>query len=124
VNILVVDDDRNIRELLRLHLGNAGHNVRVTEDGIAAGYAVLADRPDLVICDVSMPHFDGFQFVAALRADPDFRDLPVIFLTTGETEQPNRELRALAQIPKPVRADWLLSFIKSKVRGGLAVDAA
>ena len=116
MKILVVDDDPNMRELLRLHLGNAGHRIRCAEDGVVAGYAVLHERPDLIISDVSMPHLDGFQFVAALRADPDFRDIPVIFLSTlVEGDQRGKELGALAFIPKPVRADWLLRFIASNV---------
>jgi len=116
VKILVVDDDPNMRDLLRLHLGNAGHRIRCAEDGVVAGYAVLHERPDLIISDVSMPHLDGFQFVAALRADPDFRDIPVIFLSTlVEGDQRGKELGALAFIPKPVRADWLLRFIASNV---------
>jgi CheY-like chemotaxis protein len=124
MKILVVDDDENMRDLLRLHLGNAGHKVRSAEDGVVAGYAVLTDRPDLIITDVSMPHLDGFEFVAALRADPDFRDIPVIFLSTAvEGEQRGRELGALAFIPKPVRADWLLRFIATNVGERLAAAA-
>ena len=121
MKILVVDDDPNMRELLRLHLASAGHRVRCAEDGIVAGYAVLHQRPDLIISDVAMPHLDGFQFVAALRADPEFRDIPVIFLSTVvEGDQRGKELGALAFIPKPVRADWLLKFIASNVAESLA----
>jgi CheY-like chemotaxis protein len=116
VRILVVDDDPNMRELLRLHLGSAGHRVRCAEDGVVAGYSVINQRPDLIISDVCMPHLDGFEFVAALRADPNYRDIPVIFLSTAvEGEQRGKELGALAFIPKPVRADWLLRFIASNV---------
>jgi len=124
MRILVVDDDANMRELLRLHLGNAGHRIRTAEDGVVAGYAVLTERPDLIISDVCMPHLDGFAFVAALRADPDYRDIPVIFLSTAvEGEQRGKELGALAFIPKPVRADWLLKFIAANVGERLAAVA-
>ena len=58
-----------MRELLRLHLSSAGYAVEVAEDAIAAGYAVLKAAPDLIVCDVAMPHMDGFELVAALRAD-------------------------------------------------------
>ena len=64
--ILVVDDDESLLELLRMHLGAAGYDVQMAEDAIAAGYIVLRSPPDLIICDVHMPHMDGFEFVAAL----------------------------------------------------------
>ena len=82
--ILVVDDDANVRELLKLHLGAAGYEVHVAADAIAAGYLVLRSPPDLLICDVNMPHMDGFEFVSALKADTTIPHFPVIFLTTFE----------------------------------------
>ena len=118
--ILVVDDDRNMRELLALHLRNAGYEVDTAEDGIAAGYCVLRGRPDLIISDVNMPHLNGFEFIAALRADAGVRDIPVIFLTTeAEGEHRGKELGAVGYVPKPVRADKLLSMIAAQVEGGL-----
>jgi CheY-like chemotaxis protein len=120
LKILVVDDDRNMRELLSLHLKHAGYEVQTAEDGIAAGYAVLYQQPDLIICDVFMPHMNGFEFVAALRADPVQQNIPVIFLTTAvDSEARGRELGAVGYLRKPVRADALLSFIAEKVQGGL-----
>ena len=120
LRILVVDDDRNMRELLGLHLKSAGYDVETAEDGIAAGYAVLYQQPDLIICDVFMPHMSGFEFVAALRSDPAQQNVPVIFLTTSvEGEARGRELGAVGYLRKPVRADALLSFIADKVQAGL-----
>ena len=83
-NVLVVDDDASLRELLRLHLAAAGYQVEVAEDAIAAGYLVLRRPPDLIICDVNMPHLDGFEFIAAVKADKSLPDIPVIFLTSME----------------------------------------
>lgn len=118
--ILVVDDDRNMRELLALHLGSAGYLVNTAEDGIAGGYAVLRERPDLIITDVNMPHMDGFEFIAALRADSGVRDIPVIFLTTTEEGEPRgRELGAVGYVAKPIRADKLLSLVAANVPGGV-----
>src|SRR4029077_63289 len=120
LKILVVDDDRNMRELLSLHLRHAGYEVQTAEDGIAAGYAVLYQQPDLIICDVFMPHMNRFEFVGGRRADPAQQNIPVIFLTTAvESEGRGRELGAVGYIRKPVRADALLSFIAEKVQGGL-----
>src|SRR5213076_1054885 len=82
--ILVVDDDQTIRELLQLHLRNAGYAVHVAEDAVEAGHLVLRSPPDLIITDVNMPHMDGFEFIAALKADKTVPDIPVIFLTSHE----------------------------------------
>lgn len=118
-NILVIDDDPNMRELLRIHLSNAGYEVEVAEDGLDAGYGLLRSRPDLIISDVNMPHLDGFEFIAAIREEAQFRSIPVIFLTSSaEGEHRGRELGAVGYVAKPVRADKLLSLVAEHVSGG------
>lgn len=117
--ILVVDDDQSLRELLRLHLSNAGYEVQLADDGITAGYMVLQDPPDLIITDVRMPHMDGFEFVAALRSDKTVPPVPVIFLTSvTEGDQMGKELGAVGYLTKPVRADKLLDMVAKNVEGG------
>jgi CheY-like chemotaxis protein len=117
--ILVVDDDESIRDLLRMHLTSAGYEVQVAADAIAAGYIVLKAPPDLIITDVSMPHMDGFEFVAALKADTTLPRIPVIFLTSMEDgDSRGRELGAVGYVTKPVRADRLLSLVAQHVPGG------
>jgi CheY-like chemotaxis protein len=117
--ILVVDDDESIRDLLRLHLTSAGYEVEVAADAIVAGYRVLKSPPDLIITDVSMPHMDGFEFVAALKADTTLPRIPVIFLTSVEDgDARGRELGAVGYITKPVRSDRLLSLVAQHVPGG------
>lgn len=118
-NILVVDDNVNMRQLLDLHLRSAGYEVQLAEDGVVAGYCVLRNPPDLIISDVNMPHMDGFEFIAALRADPSLPRIPVIFLTTEEEgELRGRELGAVGYVAKPIRADKLLSLVAANVPGG------
>jgi two-component system chemotaxis response regulator CheY len=117
--ILVVDDDESIRELLRLHLSGAGYDVDVAPDAISAGYMVLRNRPDLIITDVSMPHMDGFEFIAALKGDKSIPDIPVVFLTSIEDgDHRGKELGAVGYVTKPVRADRLLSLVAAHVPGG------
>jgi two-component system chemotaxis response regulator CheY len=117
--ILVVDDDANVRELLKLHLGAAGYEVEVAADGIQAGYAVLRRRPDLIICDVNMPHMDGFEFVSALNADATIPRIPVVFLTTFEDgDVRGKELGVVGYLTKPIRADRLLGLVARHVPGG------
>ena len=116
--ILVVDDDESIRDLLRLHLSAAGYEVLVAADAITAGYTVLRAPPDLIITDVNMPHMDGFEFVAALKADKTLPEIPVIFLTSEDEGYRGKQLGAVGYVTKPVRADRLLSLVAQHVPGG------
>ena len=118
-SILVVDDDESIRQLLQLHLSAAGYEVHVAEDAIVAGYLVLRSPPGLIICDVNMPHMDGFEFIAAVRADNSLPYIPVIFLTSEEEgEIRGKELGAVGYVAKPIRADRLLDLVAKHVPGG------
>ena len=117
--ILVVDDDESIRDLLRLHLSAAGYEVHSAPDAIEAGYVVLRSPPDLIICDIQMPHMDGFEFIAAVRADTTLPRIPVIFLTSmSEGQARGKELGAVGYLTKPVRADRLLQLLAEHVPGG------
>ena len=118
-SILVVDDDENTRQLLRLHLSAAGYEVQVAADAIAAGHIVLRSPPDLIISDVNMPHMDGFEFVAALKADKSLPAIPVIFLTSlEEGDSRGKALGAVGYVTKPVRADRLLALVAKHIPGG------
>ena len=111
MRILVVEDDESMRELLRLHLTSVGYDVEVAEDAIAAGYSVLKAPPDLIVCDVAMPHMDGFELGAALRADGGVPKVPVIFLTSDpEGEGRARELGGTF-LEKPIRLEELLAAV-------------
>lgn len=117
--ILVIDDDPNIRETLGIHLRNAGYQVRTAKDGIEGGHAVLERRPDLIITDAQMPHMDGFELVAALRADPSVAAIPVIMLTSEtEFEDRGKRLGVEDYVTKPVRADRLLALVERYAKRG------
>jgi two-component system, chemotaxis family, chemotaxis protein CheY len=117
--ILVVDDEASVRELLKLHLSAAGYEVHVAADAIAGGYLVLRNPPDLIICDVNMPHMDGFEFISAVKADKSIPNIPVIFLTTFEEgDHRGKELGVVGYLTKPIRADRLLSLVAKHVPGG------
>jgi CheY-like chemotaxis protein len=108
--ILVVDDEQGMRELLSLHLGNAGYDVITAEDAIVAGHLVVSQKPDLMLVDMQMPYMNGDEFVTALRGDPSTRDIPVIFLSSDE-DVSDRKLGAVAYLKKPVMADRLLEVV-------------
>jgi two-component system cell cycle response regulator DivK len=81
--ILIADDRPGSRELLRLVLERAGYEVLEAEDGNRALEQVRAARPDMVLLDLQMPGLDGYQTLAALRAEARFTEMPVLALTAS-----------------------------------------
>lgn len=81
---MVVDDDQSMRDLLKFHLRKTGYDVLTAEDAVVAGHLVVRHRPDLLIVDVQMPYMNGYEFVAAVKSDPETENIPVLFLTNDE----------------------------------------
>jgi two-component system cell cycle response regulator DivK len=79
--ILVVDDNQVSRELIREVLNSPGQVVLEAENGEEALEKILAERPDIVLLDIQIPAFDGFEVLRRLRSDPRFDNLPVIALS-------------------------------------------
>lgn len=114
--ILVVDDDKNICELLRLYLVKEGYDVTMAHDGAAALEAFDKLHPDLVLLDVMMPVMDGWEVCRKLRAKGD---TPIIMLTAkGETYDKvlGLELGADDYIVKPFAVEELLARVESVLR--------
>lgn len=112
--ILIVDDDPDMRELLRAYVAGAGYEVHLAPDALAASHMLLKVTPDLLICDVHMPYVDGFEFVATLRTDATLANIPVIFLTCEEEGHCRAgSLHAVGYITKPVRRERLLSLLQA-----------
>lgn len=86
--LLVIDDELPIRQNLARFLSLEGHQVLQAADGEAGLALALGEpRPDLVLCDVMMPRLNGYELLAALRADPRGRDLPFIFLSASAEKE-------------------------------------
>ena len=83
--ILVVDDDKLIREGLVALLKNAGQNVLEAANGKSGLAAALEQKPDLVVTDVRMPEMTGLEMINALREDEWGQKVPVIILTNDES---------------------------------------
>lgn len=84
--ILVVDDDPTVRKLVSEVLQRAGYKVTIAKDGIDAMVTIRRDKPDLMILDIMMPEFNGYDVCHSLKFDPKFKDLPIILLTAREQE--------------------------------------
>ena len=84
--ILIVEDERPIREMIAFGLKRAGFEVREAEDCRAARSALADRRPDLLLVDWMLPDTSGLEFTRALKRDRETRDLPVIMLTARAAE--------------------------------------
>jgi len=124
--ILIIDDDVGFRDLLRLHLSAMGYRVRIAEDGVDGGRALLADAPDLIISDVNMPFLDGFELLALLRADESTAAIPVILLSgrsDGDSMAKAVDLGAADFLTKPVTRDQLLESVEACLERAKARNA-
>ena len=101
-SILVVDDDPNIRSLLQQELTEAGHVVRLAENGRQALALIREETPGLVILDVMMPEMNGFDVAAVLKNDPATMDIPIIILSIVEDKERGFRLGVDRYLTKPI----------------------
>ncbi len=124
--ILVVDDDRNLRTIIRTNLELAGYGVVTANDAIAA-LAFLADEiPDLIVLDVVLPGMDGFELCRRIRRHPTCAHVPIMMLTArGETEDAVTGFEAGADdyVAKPFSPREMLARVRAKIRR-VAVDSS
>jgi DNA-binding response OmpR family regulator len=114
--VLVVEDEGDVRRLVRVLLERAGHTVVEATNGLEAISLLEADAPDLVVLDVSMPELDGWQTLERIR---DLSDVPVLILTAraGELDKV-RGLRSGADdyVTKPFGRQELLARVEALLR--------
>jgi len=117
--ILVIEDDRDVREMIVAALDLGGFEMLEAEDGLAGVEIAHASVPDLIICDIMMPRLDGYGTLKALRGDPATATIPFIFLT-GHSERTlmreGMDLGADDFLTKPFTASELLSAIQSRLQ--------
>ena len=120
-SILAIDDSADIHQLLRVRLKNIGNEVELKhamtgEDGFNMA---RDEQPDLILLDVVMPDATGFEVCRRLKAEPETRNIPVIFLT-GSTEVDQKvqgfELGAIDYIQKPFNAAELNARVRAALR--------
>ena len=114
--ILIVDDDKNICELLRLYLEKEDFNVVIANDGVKAVEMFAAESPDMVLLDIMLPKLDGWQVCREIRKKSD---KPIIMLTAkGETFDKilGLELGADDYVVKPFDAKEVVARVKAVLR--------
>ncbi|MER6786967.1 response regulator [Streptomyces sp. NPDC000658] len=115
--VLVVDDNKVIRQLIRVNLELEGLEVVTASDGAECLDVVHQVRPDLVTLDVVMPRLDGLGAAARLRADPRTRDLPLVVISacTQYEVEAGLEVGVDAFLPKPFDPAELVSIVRTLV---------
>ncbi|MBF6145634.1 DNA-binding response regulator [Nocardia sp. 852002-20019_SCH5090214] len=124
MRILVVDDDRAVRESLRRSLTFNGYSVELAVDGVDALEKVSASRPDALVLDVMMPRLDGLEVCRRLRSTGD--DLPILVLTARDSVSERvagLDAGADDYLPKPFALEELLARLRALLRR-TAPDAA
>ena len=81
--ILVIEDESSITEMLVMLLESEGYEVLTAEDGQAGVECLARQRPDLVLSDVMMPKLDGRKVVAVMRANPEWKTIPIVLMSAG-----------------------------------------
>lgn len=112
--ILLVDDSRVTRELMKVYLIARDVSLFEAADGQEALERVRADPPDLVIADMRMPRLDGAELCEALRKDAATRNVPVVILTSSkdvETRTRARSAGAREVLQKPIQPQALLEAV-------------
>jgi two-component system alkaline phosphatase synthesis response regulator PhoP len=117
--ILVVDDEKDIIQIVKYNLELNGYEVEIAENGVDAISKAKSFKPELILLDIMMPHKDGIQTCIELRANSEYDDTLIIFLTAKSDEQSEikgLELGADDYISKPIKPKLLVSRIHSAFR--------
>ncbi len=119
--VIIVDDDRDTREMLQVALEVEGYEVMLAANGLRLISSLHVDQPDLILLDVMMSWIDGFELCRSIKKNPEFRYIPVIFISGKKMPEDIRtghEVGAEAYFTKPLDLDALIEKIVSLVGAG------
>ncbi|HEX9058353.1 MAG TPA: Hpt domain-containing protein [Ktedonobacterales bacterium] len=119
--VLVVDDSPSVRRVVSGMLKANGWEVQTARDGLEALEIVGRQTPTAVLLDIEMPRMDGYELMASVRSQPQYRHLPLIVLTSraaAKHQQRAIQLGADAYVVKPYQDEELLKTLDSLVAGG------
>jgi phosphate regulon transcriptional regulator PhoB len=124
--VLVVEDERDVAELIRYNLSKEGYDVLVTGSGTDAVKQAREARPDLVLLDIMVPHLNGWEVCRRLKQDSETRGIPVI-MVTGRAEEGDKvlgfEMGADDYVTKPFSPRELVARVRAVARRGRNVGA-
>jgi two-component system alkaline phosphatase synthesis response regulator PhoP len=118
-NILIVEDEKDIIEVLRYYLEKENYRVHVAQDGFQALELASKIIPNLILLDLMLPRLDGIETCRRLKADERLRDIPVI-MVTAKAEEADKikglEIGADDYVTKPFSAKELVARVKAHLR--------
>ncbi len=115
MKILVVDDDKTTRKLLSLYLKAKGYEVVTAENGLDAMEKLGTENINLVVTDMNMPYMDGIELTKNLRADDNWKDLPILMVTTEADDDERKKAYETGvddYLVKPANAEQISDSIK------------
>ena len=116
--ILVIEDEADLRANVARFLKAEGYEVLAAENGAAGVDFAIAQMPDLIVCDITMPKMDGFGVLFSLRENVTTSNIPFIFLTASTRTYDRQwgvELGANDYITKPFTLEQLLAAIRKRL---------
>ena len=112
--ILIVEDDRDGRELMGELLSLSGYRTLLAEDGLAALQVLESEKPCVILLDLMMPRMNGWEFREAQLSDERLRGIPVVVISAdGNVERKASDVRASGYLRKPVDVDLLIRTIRT-----------
>lgn len=118
---VVVDDEPDVCQIVQATLQGAGFEVRTAYDGMAGLETIRSTNPQVIVLDIKMPRMNGYEMLAALRADPRTKDIPVVVMTSltdpsQKTDEQWRESLGVAGfLSKPFDPADLLAAVRQAV---------
>jgi diguanylate cyclase (GGDEF)-like protein len=124
-SLLVIDDDSGTHNLIDYHLEGAIDTIFHSMDGVSGIVRAIAERPDVILLDISMPEMDGYHVCRELKGQEETRDIPIIFLTSSEST--SKLVVALDSggtdcITKPFEAIELQARVRAALRTKRVID--
>ena len=116
--ILIIDDEKDLAEILKIRLVAVGYEVVCAHDGISGLELAKSISPQLVILDIMMPHLNGFAVCSLLKGNDQYRHIPIIILTARDEKNDrlfSDDVKPEAFINKPFSAAVLLDKVRELI---------
>jgi chemosensory pili system protein ChpA (sensor histidine kinase/response regulator) len=115
LEILIVDDSISVRQVVARLIEAQGWNTRTARDGMEALERVRESKPDLIVLDIEMPRMNGYEFMSAMKAQPEYGDVPIVVLTSRTAKKHREKAKSLGAkgfVVKPYRDKDFIDLIE------------